>query len=97
MAILILSKIVLCATGAEALYADMGHLGRKPIRTSLCFVFFTLCIIYLGQGAFLLAADERVRAMDITEIDASIDTADQRTVRLAALLVLEAAAGLASR
>jgi len=51
----------------------------------------------LRQGAFLLAADERVRAMDITEIDASIDTADQRTVRLAALLVLEAAAGLASR
>jgi len=55
MAILILSKIVLCATGAEALYADMGHLGRKPIRVSLCFVFLTLCIIYLGQGAFLLA------------------------------------------
>ena len=51
----------------------------------------------LRQSAFLLAADERVRAIDITEIDASIDTADQRTVRLAALLVLEAAAGLASR
>ena len=51
----------------------------------------------LRQGAFLLAADKRVRAIDITEIDASIDTADQRTVRLAALLVLEAAAGLASR
>jgi len=51
----------------------------------------------LRQGAFLLAADKRVRAIDITEIDASIDSADQRTVRLAALLVLEAAAGLASR
>jgi formiminoglutamase len=38
-----------------------------------------------------------VRAIDITEIDASIDTDDARTVRLAALLVLEAAAGLASR
>jgi KUP system potassium uptake protein len=55
IAILILSKIALCATGAEALYADMGHLGRKPIRASLVFVFFALCIIYLGQGAFLLA------------------------------------------
>ena len=51
----------------------------------------------LRQGAFFLAADKRVRAIDITEIDASIDTDDQRTVRLAALLVLEAAAGLASR
>jgi formiminoglutamase len=38
-----------------------------------------------------------VRALDITEIDAAIDSDDQRTVRLAALLVLEAAAGLASR
>ena len=51
----------------------------------------------LRQGAFFLAADKRVRAIDITEIDASIDTDDARTVRLAALLVLEAAAGLASR
>ena len=51
----------------------------------------------LRQAAFFLAADKRVCAIDITEIDASIDTDDQRTVRLAALLVLEAAAGLASR
>lgn len=50
----------------------------------------------LRQAAFLLAADKRVRAIDITEIDASLDAPDQRTVRLAALLVLEAAAGLAS-
>lgn len=51
----------------------------------------------LRQGAFLLAADKRVRGIDITEIDATLDTPDQRTVRLAALLVLEAAAGFASR
>lgn len=51
----------------------------------------------LRQAAFSLAADKRVRAIDITEIDAALDSPDQRTVRLAALLVLEAAAGLASR
>ena len=51
----------------------------------------------IRQGAFLLASDIRVRAIDITEIDAALDSPDQRTVRLAALLVLEAAAGLASR
>jgi formiminoglutamase len=51
----------------------------------------------LRQFAYLLARDPRVRALDITEIDASIDAPDGRTVRLAALLVLEAAAGLASR
>ena len=51
----------------------------------------------LRQAAFLVAADDRVRAIDITEIDAALDSPDERTIRLAALLVLEAAAGLASR
>ena len=51
----------------------------------------------LRQSAFLLAADKRVRAIDITEIDAALDSPDQRTIRLAALLVLEAASGFASR
>jgi formiminoglutamase len=46
---------------------------------------------------YLLARDARVRVLDITEIDASTDSPDGRTVRLAALLVLEAAAGLATR
>ena len=49
----------------------------------------------LREMTFLLGGDERVRAIDITEIDATIDSPDDRTVRLAALLVLEAAAGLA--
>lgn len=45
----------------------------------------------------LLAADPRVRGIDIAEVDATADAPDGRTVRLAALLVLEAAAGLAQR
>jgi formiminoglutamase len=49
------------------------------------------------QAAHLAGRDHRVRAMDITEIDATNDTKDQRTVRLAAMCVLEAAAGLALR
>lgn len=51
----------------------------------------------LRQLVFLLARCRMVRGMDITEIDATADAADQRTVRLAALLVLEAAAGLCVR
>ena len=51
----------------------------------------------LRHGVRVITSDKRVRALDITEIDASIDSDDQRTVRLAALLVLEAAAGLVSR
>lgn len=50
----------------------------------------------LRQAANLVARDSRVRAIDITEIDATNDAADGRTVRLAALLVLEIAAGLAA-
>jgi formiminoglutamase len=50
----------------------------------------------LRQAANLVARDSRVRAIDITEIDAASDAADGRTVRLAAILVLEIAAGLAA-
>ncbi len=55
---LILSQIVLCATGAEALYADMGHVGKKPIIKSWMFVFVALVLSYLGQGAFLMHRPE---------------------------------------
>lgn len=51
----------------------------------------------LREMAFLLALDERVKGIDITEVDAGADAEDGRTVRLAALLVLEAAAGLRLR
>jgi KUP system potassium uptake protein len=50
----VLSEVILCATGGEALYADMGHLGRKPILHAWYFVFAALVINYLGQGAFLI-------------------------------------------
>jgi KUP system potassium uptake protein len=46
---LILSSVILCATGGEALYADMGHLGREPIIRAWYLVFIALVINYLGQ------------------------------------------------
>jgi len=54
----ILSEVILCATGGEALYADMGHLGRWPIIKAWGVVFFALMINYLGQGAFLITHPE---------------------------------------
>jgi len=52
---LLLGAVVLAVTGAEALYADMGHFGVKPIRTAwLYFVFPALLLNYFGQGALLL-------------------------------------------
>jgi len=50
----VLSEVILCATGGEALYADMGHLGRKPIVRAWYFVFAALLLNYLGQGAFVI-------------------------------------------
>ena len=51
----------------------------------------------LRQAARILASDKRVKGIDITEIDATSDSADQRTIRLGALLVLEIAAGYLQR
>ncbi|PKG33264.1 KUP/HAK/KT family potassium transporter [Methanoregula sp.] len=51
---LILSSVILVATGGEALYADMGHLGKKPIVHAWYIVFSALVLSYLGQGAFLI-------------------------------------------
>ncbi len=51
----VLSEVILCATGGEALYADMGHLGRIPIVKAWYFVFVVLVINYMGQGAYILA------------------------------------------
>ena len=53
-----LGEIILCATGSEAMYADMGHLGGKPIRQAWAGVFIALTLNYLGQGAFLLTHPE---------------------------------------
>ncbi|MGI8613891.1 MAG: potassium transporter Kup [Nocardioidaceae bacterium] len=54
-AFLSLGGVVLVVTGAEALYADMGHVGRQPIvRSWLAVVFPALTLNYLGQGALLL-------------------------------------------
>ena len=51
----ILGSVFLAVTGAEALYADMGHFGKAPIRTAwLCLVFPCLMLNYLGQGALIL-------------------------------------------
>ncbi|HMV71355.1 MAG TPA: potassium transporter Kup [Pseudomonadales bacterium] len=55
-AFLALGAVVLAITGGEALYADMGHFGRRPIKAAwLYFVFPALYINYLGQGARILA------------------------------------------
>ena len=55
LAFVVLGAVVLCVTGAEALYADMGHFGPIPIRQSWLFIVLpSLVLCYFGQGALLL-------------------------------------------
>ena len=55
-AFIAMGSVVLAVTGAEALYADMGHFGRNPIKVSwIYFVMPALMLNYMGQGAMLLA------------------------------------------
>jgi KUP system potassium uptake protein len=56
MAFFALAAVVLAITGAEALYADMGHFGRAPITRAWLFLVFPACILsYMGQGALVLS------------------------------------------
>ena len=55
IAFIAMGAVVLSITGAEALYADMGHFGRSPIRRAwFAVVFPALTLNYLGQGALIL-------------------------------------------
>ncbi|PKO29203.1 MAG: potassium transporter Kup [Betaproteobacteria bacterium HGW-Betaproteobacteria-9] len=59
---IILGAVVLCVTGGEALYADLGHFGKKPIRVAwFAIVMPCLTLNYFGQGALLLADPEAVK------------------------------------
>ena len=62
MGVAILGAVVLALTGAEALYADMGHFGRKPIaRAWFCLVLPALVLNYFGQGGLLLEDPQAAR------------------------------------
>nr|WP_318272740.1 potassium transporter Kup [Paracoccus saliphilus] len=58
--LIVLGSVFLAVTGGEALYADMGHFGRRPIRMAwIALVWPALTLSYLGQGAMILAHPER--------------------------------------
>jgi KUP system potassium uptake protein len=64
----ILGGVVLCVTGGEALYADMGHFGRAPIRRAWTYICFpALVLSYFGQGAAILAEHDPVRRLAIAD------------------------------
>ncbi|MEY3300952.1 MAG: putative potassium transport system protein kup 1 [Pseudomonadota bacterium] len=62
VAFVALGAVVLSVTGAEALYADMGHFGRKPIRLAwFIFVLPALTLNYFGQGALIISNPENIK------------------------------------
>lgn len=66
VAFIALGSVVLAVTGAEALYADMGHFGRRPIGISwLTFVYPALMLNYMGQGAMILSQTSPAAAAEL--------------------------------
>ncbi len=62
-AFIAMGAVILAITGAEALYADMGHFGRKPITRAWFFLVFpALALNYMGQGALIVANPEAIRS-----------------------------------
>ncbi|MFO1227423.1 potassium transporter Kup [Roseateles sp.] len=86
----VLGALVLALTGAEALYADMGHFGAKPIRLAWCgLVLPALALNYLGQGALLMR--------DPSSIDNPFYRLFPQSLVLPAILLATAAAVIASQ
>ena len=90
-----LGSVVLAVTGAEALYADMGHFGRKPIQVSwIYFVLPALLLNYLGQGAMILSAD---RATALAQVKDPFFYLAPDMLRLPLVLLATAASIIASQ
>lgn len=67
--LMVLGNVFLCTTGAEALYSDMGHVGRSNIYVSWPFVKICLILNYLGQGAWLIVNHTNPTLMAIEDIN----------------------------
>ena len=62
MAFIVLGSVVLVVTGVEALYLDMGHFGKKPVRYAWVFIVMpSLLLCYFGQGALLILNPEAIK------------------------------------
>jgi len=94
-AFIAMGSVVLAVTGAEALYADMGHFGIRPIRISwIYFVLPALLLNYLGQGAMILSADS---ATALAKVKDPFFYLASDSFRLPLVLLATAAAIIASQ
>ncbi len=93
---MVLGSVFLATTGAEALYSDMGHVGKANIRASWPFVKVCLILNYLGQGAWLLANSDNSTLAAIDDMNPFFEMLPS-DFRLFAVLLSTAAAIIASQ
>ncbi len=67
--LMVLGFVFLCTTGAEALYSDMGHVGRKNILATWPFVKLSLIVNYLGQGAWVLSQSNNIDLLSKADLN----------------------------
>lgn len=67
--LMVLGNVFLCTTGAEALYSDMGHVGKANIYASWPFVKACLLLNYLGQGAWILTNNANAELMAVPDLN----------------------------
>ena len=94
--IMVLGNVFLCTTGAEALYSDMGHVGKANIYVSWPFVKAALIINYLGQGAWIVAHQGDAAMAQIPDLNPFFQMLPER-VRIFAVVLSTFAAIIASQ
>lgn len=94
--IFILGSVFLATTGAEALYSDMGHVGRKNIYGSWPFVYLMLMLSYLGQGAWVIGHYQNAAYRNLLDVNPFYEMLPEQ-IRLFAIAIATLAAIIASQ
>ncbi|ETY73101.1 KUP/HAK/KT family potassium transporter [Lactiplantibacillus fabifermentans] len=96
MGIFILGSVFLATTGAEALYSDMGHVGKANINATWPFVYTTLILNYLGQGAWIITHYQLPAYRNATNLNPFYEMIPA-SLRVAAIILATLAAIIASQ
>lgn len=95
--IALMGTVFLATTGGEAIYSDMGHVGRGSIYATWPFINISLILCYFGQGAWILHAQSNSALYRISEINPFFQMMPGDILRIAAILISVAAGIIASQ
>ena len=94
--LMVLGNVFLCTTGAEALYSDMGHVGKANIYATWPFVKVCLILNYLGQGAWILANTQNPAMLAIDDVNPFFEMVPEQ-IRVFSVILSTFAAIIASQ